>query len=373
LVTFAIDTVFSGHFLMRISVLKNVDYSATFALWWLIVIARLKKRGSIVNRSSCANVVAQKTCVTVRKIRWRHMQISTMTNEELLAKLNELAAQERKLTVQVLKYLNEVEERGLYRDLGYASLFDYCIGALKYSNPSAWRRTKAAECLKANPSIADKIESGELTLCSLTTAAKSIESNLLTVEQIIGRSKREVEALVAKVNPVEAKPREMVKPVVVKASELSLVSAESSKQEERVEIRFSVTKEEYQRLEEAKAKLSNVLGEKLSIEAVVGKLLDGFLKPVKQKKQDTLPSSVTRYIPKALKRAVFARDNRQCSYVSPDGHRCEAKTYLQVDHILPFYVGGRTEFSNLRVLCSCHNRLMAERHFSREHMQKFGQ
>jgi 5-methylcytosine-specific restriction endonuclease McrA len=49
---------------------------------------------------------------------------------------------------------------------------------------------------------------------------------------------------------------------------------------------------------------------------------------------------------------------------------------LQIDHIVPFAKGGKTEASNLRTLCRAHNLLMAELEFGREkvyfHQGKLG-
>ncbi len=53
-------------------------------------------------------------------------------------------------------------------------------------------------------------------------------------------------------------------------------------------------------------------------------------------------SSSTRYIPKAVKQEVFARDKGQCSFVSKDGVRCCERKYLHFDHIHPYAKGGLT-------------------------------
>lgn len=79
------------------------------------------------------------------------MQISELSNDELLARIKEAALNERKLTVQVLLFLGEVESRGLFRDLGYPSLFEYCRQVLRYSDGSAYRRVAAARCLRDDP------------------------------------------------------------------------------------------------------------------------------------------------------------------------------------------------------------------------------
>jgi HNH endonuclease len=46
--------------------------------------------------------------------------------------------------------------------------------------------------------------------------------------------------------------------------------------------------------------------------------------------------------------------------VSGKGKKCDATEFLELDHIEPFALGGKTEASNVRVLCRVHNQLAAE-------------
>jgi 5-methylcytosine-specific restriction endonuclease McrA len=76
-----------------------------------------------------------------------------------------------------------------------------------------------------------------------------------------------------------------------------------------------------------------------------------------------------RQIPAAVCRAVWERDGGRCAYVSADGHRCEARSHLELDHIVPVAKGGESTVENLRLLCREHNRHVAEREFGRDHMK----
>ena len=136
---------------------------------------------------------------------------------------------------------------------------------------------------------------------------------------------------------------------------------------QRYEIRFSVTEELYNKLETAKAELSNALGKELSLEALLEKLLD----KRKVKSRTGKNSSNSRYIPKSVKRAVLERDQHCCTFKAPDGTRCCAKHYLHFDHIVPFACGGKTEFSNLRLMCSTHNKLLAENYFGKAKVSSY--
>ena len=65
----------------------------------------------------------------------------------------------------------------------------------------------------------------------------------------------------------------------------------------------------------------------------------------------------SRYIPAPVRREVWRRDGGCCSYVDPhSGRRCGSRFLLQLDHIVPFALGGSAEPGNLRVYCAAHNR-----------------
>ncbi|MCY4481899.1 MAG: hypothetical protein OXC12_03410 [Spirochaetaceae bacterium] len=63
-----------------------------------------------------------------------------------------------------------------------------------------------------------------------------------------------------------------------------------------------------------------------------------------------LPESRSRYIPVAVKREVWRRDQGCCSYVDRhSGRRCGSRFRLEIDHIVPFALGGGAEPGNLRL------------------------
>ena len=65
---------------------------------------------------------------------------------------------------------------------------------------------------------------------------------------------------------------------------------------------------------------------------------------------------LSRFIPSHLKKYVWERDGGQCTYVHHETkRRCTCRHLLQIDHIQPFALGGRTEKENLRLLCAGHN------------------
>ena len=293
------------------------------------------------------------------------MDLSALSNEELVEKLVSLRGRERESTLAILYHLIELDNRSLYRELGYSSLFDYCVRALKYSEPSSSRRVAAARTLRDNPELCELFLEGKVTLCTIATAAKGLREKRTEVSEIVCKSKREVELLVAPVVPVL---KERIRPVVLEAPMAPLLP--QAKREERYTITFSVSKEVYERYEQVKNLLSGKLGSNLSVEAIFTELIQRQLSTKTSKVQNS-PLKRTRHIRKNLKHEIRVRDNHQCTYISPDGVRCSAKRYLQFDHIVPWAMGGNTDSSNLRLRCSCHNQLHAEQSFGKEFMSTF--
>jgi 5-methylcytosine-specific restriction endonuclease McrA len=78
----------------------------------------------------------------------------------------------------------------------------------------------------------------------------------------------------------------------------------------------------------------------------------------------------SRHIPNATKRRVYLRDKGQCRFASPTGERCCARSRLEFHHVHAFGLGGPTTEQNVVLFCHAHNALMAERDYSREHIQR---
>jgi 5-methylcytosine-specific restriction endonuclease McrA len=78
------------------------------------------------------------------------------------------------------------------------------------------------------------------------------------------------------------------------------------------------------------------------------------------------PRQRGRHIPAAVRRAVFARDGAQCTYVNAEGRRCPETHRLEFHHLEPFARGGEHTPENVTLRCAAHNGLAAEDDFGRE-------
>ncbi len=68
----------------------------------------------------------------------------------------------------------------------------------------------------------------------------------------------------------------------------------------------------------------------------------------------------SRHIPINDVREVLKRDTLQCTYVGPDGRRCQERGLLELDHVEGFARTGLHSVDRLRVRCRAHNTLAAE-------------
>ena len=80
-------------------------------------------------------------------------------------------------------------------------------------------------------------------------------------------------------------------------------------------------------------------------------------KPTGARTATAKPCASGRAIPAAVKRQVWQRDGGRCSYVDRQtGRRCNSRHMIDIDHILPYALGGGADPGNLRLLCRVHHR-----------------
>jgi hypothetical protein len=76
------------------------------------------------------------------------------------------------------------------------------------------------------------------------------------------------------------------------------------------------------------------------LEALATKLEQRKLAATERPRGQTGPAR-GRHIPAEMKRRVWQRDQGRCTFVSESGRRCDARRFLQFDHIEPVARGGR--------------------------------
>jgi 5-methylcytosine-specific restriction endonuclease McrA len=85
-------------------------------------------------------------------------------DEQLLKDCNTQVIIEKSSTAKVLEYLIEIDNRKLWIKEGYASMYDFCIRYLGYSEGEANRRIQAARLSQRVEVVKPLLEKGEISL-----------------------------------------------------------------------------------------------------------------------------------------------------------------------------------------------------------------
>jgi hypothetical protein len=303
------------------------------------------------------------------------MNLRGHTDAALLSDIRGLVGSQRELTAKLIVYLAEVEHRRLHLVAGYSSMFEFCVKELRLSEGEAFRRLAAARLGRKFPMIHALVASGSVHLSALALLRPRLTqgNHAELLEAVRGKSKREVEALLA------ARFPERDAPARVRA-----ISPE------RFRIEFTASTELREKLERC-LDLSSHANPNRDLTFVIERAVELLLAKLERERlgkaerprttTSAMPSARTsaetpsanpasRRITTATRRSVFARDGNRCTYVSPDGNRCNATAFLEIDHIIPHARGGSPEPENLRVRCRAHNRLWAEQAFGRPHVDR---
>ena len=333
--------------------------------------------------------------------------LTELSNRELIGQLEKLVAQEKETTSEIIRNLAEVEIRKLHLELGYSSLFDYVTKGLGYSESAALRRIKVARAGAKVPQIFNYLAEEKVSLSALDVSSGVLikEDGVKVLEELKGKTREEAECVAASFSPVTPQStKDKIKKIVISSpdpeTDLFFQSEEfptnslrirSGGKLEKFKISFSVGEEFMEKLKRAQDLMFEGNPDDLLLENFFGEALDLYVQKhcpkeklkrreereaKKEQQADTEISStskdntrsqpLTRYIPSAMRDKVLQKDNYQCSYVSLNGTRCRCKTTLEVDHIKPFGIGGKTELDNLRVLCASHNLHAARKVFGAE-------
>jgi len=136
---------------------------------------------------------------------------------------------------------------------------------------------------------------------------------------------------------------------------------------ERYSLRVTIDHRTHQKLRYAQALLSHAVAGG-DIAQVLDRALEALILQLERQKfgattrpRRARPSARRRYVPAHVRRAVWERDKGQCTFTGPSGKRCQARRYLEFDHVHPVAQGGRGTVDNMRLRCRAHNQYEADR------------
>ena len=299
---------------------------------------------------------------------------SNLSHEELVKSIKHLLIQERRCACDLIIHLAELEERKLHVAAGYSTLYKYCVRFLGISHNKAYKRSCAAKLIKSWPSLIPDLREGLITEshCAIISPKINADNFAMIIAGIKGKSKRDANLFISRLdqngNPTDHKPE--------------------------VEVKFMAHQELLQKLDRAK-EVFGPTKQGSGMAALIDKCLDLFLqthdpliKALRIKEsagknhvpkiiENPLPGenpadkkpANARYIPAKIRHHIMLRDEGRCTYISPDGVRCDQMASVEFDHIIPFSRGGQATADNLRLRCRSHNLYAAAQIFGRRFME----
>ena len=341
---------------------------------------------------------------------------SGLSNQDLLARIAALAGKEREVSVELVAHLAELDTRSsLYAAHGCGSLFAYCTEVLRLSEDAACNRIYAARACRRFPVILDALASGALSLTTVRMLSPHLtpENHEAVLARASGRSRREIEALVAELAPRPDVPSSVRKlpgvplptvPIPLAANtppatEVKVAAGAASESAhpisspgplpparrpiiettspERYRVQFTIGKESHDKLRRVQALLRREIPDAdpgaifdraiaLLLERVEKAKLGATSKPrapraIRPGTDSRVATGLaSRHTASHIKRSSWQHDGGQCAFVSKDGRRCTERAFLEFHHIRPYALGGPTSAENISLRCRRHNQYEAE-------------
>jgi hypothetical protein len=275
------------------------------------------------------------------------------------ARLQDLLRDERHALADFVLALASFDERRLWVELDYTSLFYFLHRELGLSKGAAHYRKTAAELVQRFPEIVEPLRDGRLCLTTVVELEKVLTSE---------NAKDVLPMFFAE--PAPTPPPPAAGPARTRDSVEPLTGAESR-------FHFTVSRRFLKKLEAARDALSHSnpgADTEEILEAGLDLLLDRHAKRrgiVTKPLRSPRPSSDPGYVPAHVRRAVWERDGGRCQWPMPSGGTCGSTRQPELDHVNPRALGGLATVDDCRILCRPHNLEAARKVFGDAWMDRY--
>ena len=242
-------------------------------------------------------------------------------------------------------------------------MFDFCLRKLGMSGNEAYLRLTAASLVRRYPVLLTAIASRRVTLSNVVLLKNLFRGDNIEdlIDAIAGKTKRQVQLTV----------REATAPTATREHVPDTTEgANTSQPEDTTE--EAASDAGCADIAQTKRTAKDVAFDAGCVELGQGKrsvrkvASDASVANAARSSQRTTRTAAN--VGRAARRAVFARDGEQCSFVSAESERCPAREMLELDHREPRAKGGDGSVDNVRVLCRAHNLYEAEQAFGRKYI-----
>lgn len=353
--------------------------------------------------------------------------IRRLSDTDLIARVRELAAGERRATVLLVAHLAELDTRDVHLRAGHGSLFAYCRDVLALSEQEAYNRIAVGRAVRRFPVMLELLESGAVSLTTVRLLAPHLTTanHQSVLESARGKTKVQVEEIAAALWPrpdvpslvrklpaarlpappqllpvagspatrESSDPRESPTPEVPAGTQADqapsspagsdatpapappLAPARRSAEvtplsPDRYRVQVTIGGDTLEKLQLAKDLLRHAVPS--GDEAVIlDRALTALLADLAHRKfgatEKPRPSGGSvpgsRHIPAEVRRAVWLRDLGRCAFVGTGGRRCQGRAFLEFHHVTPHALGGEATASNIQLRCRSHNAYEARLYF----------
>jgi len=310
------------------------------------------------------------------------MNLRALSDSDLINRLSEVNAATNQSTSALLRHLGEVDSRGLHTGIGFSSMFAYCTGRLNMCEGTAARRIRAARLCRQFPMVLEAIAQGQLhiTGAAMLCGVLTVENHQAVLVAAAGKTKRQIEVLVADLSPKPSVPDRMRKlptqaatatqPTIVRQPKAARPAPAPTPQplgQSRYKVQFTASQALKDKIERAQALMRHRQPDG-DLAALMDEALDLLIAKVEKQRFAANPKTQrkparprkhakpSRHIPNPVKRTVHARDGGRCAFTAPDGTRCTEHGRLEFHHIRPWGQGGAHTADNVQLVCTAHNR-----------------
>jgi len=332
--------------------------------------------------------------------------LRSLTDVDLELAIASLKDVERTASSALIAHLAELEDRKLHLARGFKSLFGYCHRVLHCSEYESYGRMQAVHAARRFPVILPMLAEGLLHLTAVRLLAPHLrdEDHLALLGGAIHKSKRAIAKSLAgwfpsedvastirklptvaaadnsvtaagqgaeSLGPMAAAAPSPTTPAAVRPTAPAIVAPLSA---DRYRVTVTVSNAAHDDLRFLQDALRREIpnGDPAEIVAralaALRQVVEKRLFSATDRPRAAAPtaSTASRDIPADVERAVWRRDQGQCSFEGPH-HRCEERAYLEYHHLTPWIVGGQPSVENIALRCRAHNEYESRVYFAPIH------
>lgn len=328
----------------------------------------------------------------------------------LLDRTRALVLQSNVLEAELLEHLAEVEDRRLYLERAFPSMFAFCMKELGMSEGVTANRVYVMRLVRRLPVVLEWIRTGRVHLSGLRLLAPHLTAENCgdLLSEAAGMSKRDIEVLVTRFAPKPPVPTTIRRlptpestrvpassPAPVDAAPSSVFTLARPLPPPQVtplapnafKVTLTIDGALRQKVQQAHDLLRHRVGPQ-DLAAILEEALDLLIDKVKKERfgvgrtprppsAPALPGEgaegaphTSRHVPADIRRKVYERDEGRCTFTSNDGRRCEETGALEFDHLDGFAITREHSVERLALRCRPHNAHAADKLYGREKMTR---